>query len=777
MRNKSNSTQKAKLLRRVPFSISARIALQLGRESISNSIVAILELVKNAYDADSKCVNIDFVGLSTPEARLVITDDGRGMTQAQFSQDWLMIGTENKRKRPTSLAGRVRTGEKGLGRLGLDRLCHTTKLRTIARRSAIELVVEWDKYEKNSSSGLNTIRHDLFAVPRELLDPYTGESRKATPGTQITLLGLRDTWSRNEIKELRKELSLLVSPFGVLAEFSVFLNTGNEEWSELNGRITSSTVLDSADWEVHAEVSGDTKSVVTWHMTSKRHKKKYPFGPTPWSEVIKAGVEGERAQCGPLSMRLYFFPREKSAADSTVEFSRSQIAAFLDANQGVRIYRDGFRVQPYGNPDGDGDWLRLSYRRVQNPGGVKSKKGLWRVGYNQVVGAVFLTRDQNPELIDQTNREGLVEGPAFAALRAFGDWIVRKFEIMRQEFVKQTDDTPAYEVAQENAQKAVQETVDAVEQLKTRAQELQSLLDASPEADPAVSSIGSEITVFVDQVSKSLSLTEQAQAVYQDAVAQLEDEIQRQKDTLGNLASLGILTASFGHETIGSANLVAAGADKLQGETLGSLVFLSPDVQHELEETLSTVYDHATRIKSFASFALKNIGRDKRNRKDVDLKSIITQVFDSFSVFLKDKNITVELRLPQEVPSIRAFAIDWESILVNFISNSVWALEETAAESRKIRVRLSRTGNQLRLSFADSGRGLEAGTERQIFLPTFSTRRNRRGEVVGTGMGLAIVKNFVEDHPGGKIIAQSPSDLGGAEFTIMVDVPSERGQK
>ena len=98
----------------------------------------------------------------------------------------------------------------------------------------------------------------------------------------------------------------------------------------------------------------------------------------------------------------------------------------------------------------------------------------------------------------------------------------------------------------------------------------------------------------------------------------------------------------------------------------------------------------------------------------------------------------------------------------------MWALEDTKAEQRKIRISMWEAKNHLEITFADSGCGLEAGTEDKIFLPTFSTKRNEKGEIIGTGLGLAIVKGFVEDYKGGSINVQSPCDLGGAQFHIQI---------
>ena len=109
---------------------------------------------------------------------------------------------------------------------------------------------------------------------------------------------------------------------------------------------------------------------------------------------------------------------------------------------------------------------------------------------------------------------------------------------------------------------------------------------------------------------------------------------------------------------------------------------------------------------------------------------------------------------------------------MNFITNSVWALRDTQAQERKIRIVIKESSKNLVVRFADSGYGLEEGTSDKIFLPTFSTKRNDKGEIIGTGMGLAIVKSFVEDYDGGSVNVSSPCDLGGAEFEIAIPIPN-----
>ena len=112
------------------FFIAARTVLLLGRESISSPVVAVLELVKNAYDADANSVIVRFHKASTPEGTIEVSDDGHGMSWEDIKTKWMVIGTDNKQREPISPGGRIRVGEKGIGRFALDRLASQVVLET-----------------------------------------------------------------------------------------------------------------------------------------------------------------------------------------------------------------------------------------------------------------------------------------------------------------------------------------------------------------------------------------------------------------------------------------------------------------------------------------------------------------------------------------------------------------------------------------------------------------------------------------------------------------------
>jgi hypothetical protein len=256
--SQDRSDESRQLIDSKPFSVSARVAMQLGRESISSSVTAILELVKNAYDADATRVRIRFQGLGSKDAQLVIDDDGRGMTLDQLRDHWMVIGTANKTSVRKTKKGRTPTGEKGLGRLGLDRLCSITRVQSIAEDSApVELEIDWNSYER-AVSRLEEVVHSIYTLKDIEADPTTGRRYSFPHGTRLILQGLKDEWSPESLADLRAELALLVSPFAAPNDFAIELETGRNDES-LDGVVTvPDFILDAATWKITATINKDS---------------------------------------------------------------------------------------------------------------------------------------------------------------------------------------------------------------------------------------------------------------------------------------------------------------------------------------------------------------------------------------------------------------------------------------------------------------------------------------------------------------------------------------
>ncbi len=195
-----------------------------------------------------------------------------------------------------------------------------------------------------------------------------------------------------------------------------------------------------------------------------------------------------------------------------------------------------------------------------------------------------------------------------------------------------------------------------------------------------------------------------------------------------------------------------------------------PDVKEDLTVALRDTATEAQKIRRFAQFTLGNLSREKRQKKTFDLAMTVRKVFDAFIDVLQIQRKTqVDLvYVPTHGCFIEGYEMDWESVIVNLITNASWALDDVPAAQRRICVNLGDAGESWKLVFDDSGVGLEAGTQELIFLPAYSTKRSARGEMIGTGMGLFIVKSFFEEHSNGKVSAKAKGALGGASFEILI---------
>lgn len=751
---------KKKLIARKPFEFSARVTLQLGRESISSSTVAISELIKNSYDADAEEVHLGFLSENDSINTLVITDNGTGMDSNTLFTNWLKIGTNNKSITEYSdIKKRVLTGAKGLGRLGLDRLCEKLVLytKTSEMKKALELTIEWKSFE-DASLSLSQIQHDIYEVDLPFSDDYGQNDFDSNfSGTRMILHGLKDNWNEDFMKSLEKELKLLVSPFKSENEFTIYINKDITKLNETKA-ISSEEYLSLAKWNVEADVSKEGLVSVTYKNNAT--EKVITQGPIIWANWIKD--KAEKPLFGPLKFKLYHIPRESSNVLKKLNLRLKDLREFMNQNQGVRIYRDHFRVRPYGEPSGKGDWLDLGHRKISSPGGIS--QGGWRVGPNQIIASVIISRTTNSILNDQANREGLVENEAYYQLRTFLLKVIESFEhLAHKDASNDKNIEPAEELANfmakarldsEEAVNSIRESISTTFKKKKKRQKL------------------SQVQIVNKKLAELEKITAR-QAELEKALFDMNKKLEQEKNTLSNLASLGILTVSFGHEIRQHSGLASVGSFQIENSLISAKKDLS---KLDIDKCINTAYSinkSLNYIQKFSDFALKNIKYDKRTRKEIVVPDVFEYVFNILSDTFDSMNFRpmIKLKDNKKLYIVKSYEIDWESIAINLITNSIWALEDTHKNDRKIEVHFSLSeDNNAQIIFADSGKGIEEGTEESIFMPMSSGKRDSTGNVIGTGMGLSIIKTQIEDHIGGSVTAVSKGILGGAEFKFLVPV-------
>lgn len=736
------------------FSVDARTLLTLGRDSIKDHTTALLELVKNSYDADADVVKIT-IRTGEPNSKrsfLKVADNGSGMTPQQIKNNWLRIGYSEKLADTLSeKRGRRRTGEKGIGRLSADRLGAVLELRTkAAKLDATGIRVNWDDFNKPNQ--------DLVSVPIHLIDepnfeiplprtPALKESANRRSGTELTCRKLRHAWTEADVEELYEELSILTPPFSKAQDFEIQLDT--DVAPDLNG-VVESKAARNATVELLADLDEDGSVNYTVKVQRANGSRSVQKKSLQWSQLIQKASRNRSLDLkispsvGPVQAQLLFFPRKQQTLDGT-GLNLRELKAFLNRNAGIRIYRDNIRVKPYGNPnEAEGDWLRLGDRKARDPAGAGRRT--FKVAANQLVGAVFISRDKNPRLVDSSAREGLIKSRYFSELRSFVLGCVSLLET-------------AYHDAftEEQTSKATDNS--ASENVKTLRSTLKELALGLKKAQSSIPPSSVQyVKSSMEHIGAALNQIE--------STAKSIETLASQATVYRGLATVGIAASVFGHETQSSI------AQFISSAQLATTVLKKdpPKTDRALTE-LEKARAHARKISMWGAFALARVARDKRRRTKLDVSKVLKEISEQMNPVFQASNITLETKL--HPVSGKSFAMDIESIAINLLTNAYAACQFTSRQ-RKIRLELSekkhngRVGCEVMVS--DSGPGVADEFKKRIWEPLFSLKQDSEGRQTGTGLGLAIIQSIVDDLKGFRDIDIDPS-LKGARFRVWIPLP------
>ncbi len=448
------------LTKKVSFKISSRTARMLGRQNVSNQYVAVIELIKNAYDADAPCVTVSFVKAGTPEGVITIEDNGSGMDEAALLSRWLMIGTDFKEREPISQGGRIRTGAKGIGRFALDRLGSIGILETFQSPNSggLRLTIDWSKYD-TPGSDLESIMHDLEVIPNP----------DHIKGTKIFISKLRDMWTEDDYTSLYDDLVFLIPPLESYdTNFSIDLQI--DESKPLSG-LVKPLARTAAEYELNSSLSPDglIRHVLRHHTGEEVRNE------MRWSDLdSQPGLFDIDPSCGPMKATILFYLRDGAEARK-FDYKITDLRRYLDTFRGIRLYRDGFQIKPYGSKGND--WLDLDSRKQRSPEGVGQDLGRYRVSNNQLIGTVVVSRTDNPTLQDKTSREGLIENLAFFDVKKFLMSGIRFLERERQLRVRRTEIEDTDEPLRESVE-AVVAVVEKIQSAKVLTEEIPAPNDA-----------------------------------------------------------------------------------------------------------------------------------------------------------------------------------------------------------------------------------------------------------------------------------------------------------
>ena len=402
------------------FKPRARLLRLLGDELIRDPNIAIFELVKNAYDADSSSVRVSMLNIADrKKGRIVIEDDGTGMDWETVTGVWFEPGTDYRVKQRSNRDGRspkfgrLPLGEKGVGRFAAGKLGDVVKLTTRAKNQPeIVIRINWNQLLKHEYMSDAHIR----VTTRK---PIAFEGGRT--GTRLEISSLRDDWTRGMARNAHRSIASICSPFGDPGDFHPTLRL-RPDYGWLTGLLEPKTVIEQALFRASGTIYGlknqgnfltyDYQFTPPLGMNRVEGREVTETGyklPVTWDEVADSGrrvLSISDHNIGDVSFELFIFDLDPHTL-SFATGDRRGFRQFLNQNGGIRVYRDGIRVYNYGEP-GD-DWLDLGGRRVNVP--------TRRLSNNIVIGGFFLNLENSSDLVEKTNREGFVESQSYRAFR------------------------------------------------------------------------------------------------------------------------------------------------------------------------------------------------------------------------------------------------------------------------------------------------------------------------------------------------------------------------
>lgn len=386
------------------FDVSGNLIRKFGRESISNKNVAILELIKNSYDAKAKKIEIDFSDINTKEGLITISDNGDGMDYSDLKNKWMRIANPFKSKKLKN-GDRSFIGEKGIGRLSTESLAKSAILYSLpkGKDTGYKIVFDWDKYQEE-----NTLVNDVDNPTFEF------NKKKADQGIRLEMKNLNHDWNTQESQEsLLVDINLVNSINKQVRDFKISTKFGPPLSSVPK---IKKEFLDKAVYSLKTKLTGG--SLIRYEFSSINGKKK------------EGNFQSTRKlKCGDAVFELYFFYKspkyfEQATGKKMASTESKEINKILDHYSGIKLYRDNFRVKPYG--DLTSDWIGLDIAAHNNSMLPRN---------DALIGMVHISKSKNPLIVDTTTREGVIYTDEFQDLIAFVLVSIQKiFTDLRSEF-------------------------------------------------------------------------------------------------------------------------------------------------------------------------------------------------------------------------------------------------------------------------------------------------------------------------------------------------------
>ena len=735
----------------------ARLLTMLGEQLIKNEQIALAELIKNSYDADADWVKVSFVDFkqkdnseeieATQGSKIIIEDNGCGMDLETIRNSWMNPATPNKKAKEGSdiiktPKGRVVQGEKGIGRFAILKLGRDTTITTRPLNSDKEYVIKYNlsQYDddfltedgQNKELFIDDISVDVIDRAPEciiLRDVVVNNTRyegsRNVHGTKIEITNLKGSWSKQKINIVSKESQKLESIFDKIFrreskdsfEIGFELNDGRFLLSD-NVIEKLSTLLNySAVFKITDGIYDENRQVFTYKLNdipiSLPLSDPRISGLTVFKEYFLRDKDLfgnsvlRKSECGSFKFNFFIFD---FAADRNSSYYLDREDKELIKEHRIYLYRDKIRVAPYGDPDND--WLETD-----------KKRGTGRTGdylsNDQVVGFVDITKKDNPNLKDKTNREGLIDtGNA-----------TRDFIMLLHSFLLFIRQHP-YEQYKNQIRQQKEQKTSSLKIVENKFDTLKEYVKDNATAFRVYSDLVKSYKIERDFYNKSLNATEE-------------------------LAGVGLSVETASHDMMMMLSKGLDGIDSLVKDVSGEILS-TEELENELlslRGVFSFVYDQMKDIQLL-------FRSSKQRRREIRVADLLAKVQKIYKRSLQREKISLEIqKIGSPVVAKCTDAVILQ-LFINLFDNAIYWLSVIDLVDKKIVITLD--GNKQQVVFSDNGPGIHSEDIPYIFEAFYS------GKEEGRGLGLYIARQLLERMGYSIELADFKTEkvLSGANFVI-----------
>lgn len=650
------------------FSARARIMILLGEQLITDEVTAVSELIKNSYDADAPEVILTLTNVSDKEhGEVRIIDKGHGMTKDTLLNSWLQLGTISKHKKESeparySASGeRLLLGEKGLGRLAVHKIGKTTEIITRYKGENVEtkLILDWTEFE-NKDKFLGDIKNKWEVTEPKYFTKDTDE--KFEHGTLIRITNLQRNWKSDTIQGIKEFVWMIKSPIVGLKNFKPEIKVTDPEDVELPYEDIND-FLKSAHYEFVANINEFGIAQINYKFQSPVFKGLERTENIENYDLKQGKIfEGiDSTFCGEFKFTIYGWELDSKHKKETFGSGRTY-DDLVKPQTGVKVYRDGFRVFPYGNEGND--WLDMDKSRIEH--------FQFNVSRNQIIGVIEISSKTNSKLQDKSDREGLIDNDAYRQFHILIASAIMKFQTLRQ--------------FDRSKMKLEKLTDPRKNKFAEHLQKLNKILEKEKFSN--------------DSRVKIASLLDNTLKIFDDTMEEIEGPL------LG-AASVGLTYLLPTHELRRSVK-----------ESTKILKGLLREEKSENVEKIRNVIEHLQEMESIIR-GITNLTNKGDPDEEFKLSTIANRALQLMNKKLERNKISYSIEGPdfKVLSNPRAIVL----ILMNMVDNSIYWLIKNKIDNRKLKIVIKELTNNYVLIVSDNGPGFSDKLE-MITLPFYTTK-------------------------------------------------------